>query len=495
MKKISCKKLLAMLLAVVCCAGMVSRPVQKPELTAEAATIAELEAQKAENDKKIKEYEQQLAQFQEDQKQERAYQAALQDKIDVIQSNMQILDTELETIKENLFNLTNDISAMEDTIAQQEEDIDEGLEEFKLRLRAMYMNGNDSLVSVLVGATDFYDLLSKYELISRVAKHDDELVKGLKSELEEYNRNLATLEAQKDQEQQVQAEKEAKQDEMKASMMDLQEAYAESAAEQERLALEQQKANASIEELEAQNDEAEKEIQELIRRAEEEARRKAEEEARRKAEEEAARKKAEEEAQRKAAEEAKRKAEEEAKKAAQSGSGGNATPSTPSAPSTPSTPSPPSTPTPAPEPEQPSYSSSSFGWPCPGYYYVSSGYGSRWGTTHKGIDIAQNSGAAVVASRSGSVIRAVSSCTHNYGKSSNCCGNGYGNHVIIMHDDGTYSTLYGHMASIVVSVGNYVNKGQTIGYVGSTGHSTGPHLHFEVRKNGTAVNPSSYLNY
>lgn len=477
--KLQSKKLLAVVMAAVCCFGAAYRPVQQPRLTAGAVTIAELEAQKAENDKKIKEYEAQLAQFKESQKQEAAYQAALQEKIDVLQSNMQILDTELETIKENLFNLTIDIANMEQTIAQQEESIDQGLEEFKLRLRAMYMNGNDSLVSVLVGATDFYDLLSKYELISRVAKHDDELVKGLKAELEAYNRNLETLEAQKAQEQQTQAEKEAKQDEMQASMVELQGAYAESAAEQQRLALEQEKANASIDELEALNDEAEKEIQELIRRAEEEARRKAEEEARRKAEEEAARKKAEEEARRKAEEDARKK---EQQQQPPTSSGGSTTTPTPA-------------PTEPPATTQPSYSDSAFGWPCPGYYYVSSGYGSRWGTTHKGIDIAQNSGAAVVASRSGSVIRAVSSCTHNYGKSSNCCGNGYGNHVIIMHDDGTYSTLYGHMSSISVSVGNYVNKGQTIGYVGSTGHSTGPHLHFEVRKNGTAVNPSGYLNY
>ena len=141
------------------------------------------------------------------------------------------------------------------------------------------------------------------------------------------------------------------------------------------------------------------------------------------------------------------------------------------------------------------YSDSSFGWPCPGHFYVSSTYGYRWGSLHKGIDISQNKGADVVASKSGKVIRAVSSCTHNYGKSSNCCGNGYGNHVIIMHDDGTYSTLYGHMERIVVSVGDSVKKGDTIGYVGSTGYSTGFHLHFEIRKNGTPIDPSGYLNY
>ena len=66
---------------------------------------------------------------------------------------------------------------------------------------------------------------------------------------------------------------------------------------------------------------------------------------------------------------------------------------------------------------------------------------------------------------------------------------------IFAYDDGTYSTLYGHMERIVVSVGDTVKKGDTIGYVGSTGYSTGFHLHFEIRKNGTPIDPSSYLNY
>ncbi len=492
MMKSNCRKLLAAVMAVICCMGAFSHPVQNREMTAEAVTIAELEAQKEENNKKIKEYEEKLSQFQADQKQEEAYQNALQNKIDTIQSNMQILDTELEEIKKNLYDLEVGISDMEDRIEKQEQDIDEGLEEFKLRLRAMYVNGNDSLASALVGATDFYDMLSKYELISRVAKHDDDLVNDLKQELADYDQNLRTLEAQQEQEKKTQAEKEAKQQEMKTSMVELQDAYAESAAEQERLAKEEELANASIDDLKEKNrlaDEAEKEIYEEIRRAEEAAKKKAEEE----------RKKAEEEAKKKAEEEAKKKAEEEANRQQQSTpsapdsnsssggdtSSGNSSGNSSSGSSTSGNDA----------SSQGSYSDSSFGWPCPGHYYISSTFGSRWGTMHKGIDIAQSKDSDVVASRSGSVIRAVNSCTHNYGKSSNCCGNGYGNHVIIMHDDGTYSTLYGHMSSIVVSVGDYVQKGQTIGYVGSTGYSTGPHLHFEVRKNGTAVDPSGYLNY
>lgn len=139
-------------------------------------------------------------------------------------------------------------------------------------------------------------------------------------------------------------------------------------------------------------------------------------------------------------------------------------------------------------------SSAGFTWPCPGFYTISSGYESRWGTFHGALDIAGgNDGAAVVASRGGTVVVAVSGCPHNYGKSSSCgCGGGYGNYVVIQHD-GTYSTLYGHMASLTVSVGDTVSQGQTIGYVGSTGFSTGAHLHFEVRVNGSKVNPADYL--
>ena len=141
------------------------------------------------------------------------------------------------------------------------------------------------------------------------------------------------------------------------------------------------------------------------------------------------------------------------------------------------------------------YNESQFAWPVPGFYYISTPYGSRWGSTHGGIDIAGGgiSGAPVVASRSGTVIYVSNGCSHNYGKSSSCgCGGGYGNYCIIEHD-GTYSTVYGHMASVNVSYGQQVNQGDVIGYVGSTGWSTGYHLHFEIRVNGSRVDPSGYL--
>ena len=117
--------------------------------------------------------------------------------------------------------------------------------------------------------------------------------------------------------------------------------------------------------------------------------------------------------------------------------------------------------------------------------YVSSEFGGRAnpfdgsGDYHPGIDIAENYGAPIYASASGYVQRA-----GWYG--------GYGNYVNISHDYG-YATAYGHMSSISVSSGDYVEKGQVIGYVGSTGYSTGPHLHFEVLLNGEQVNPRKLI--
>jgi murein DD-endopeptidase MepM/ murein hydrolase activator NlpD len=100
-------------------------------------------------------------------------------------------------------------------------------------------------------------------------------------------------------------------------------------------------------------------------------------------------------------------------------------------------------------------------------------------TLHSGIDIAASSGTTVVASRNGKVVSA------GYSGS-------YGNLIVISHGNGI-ETAYAHLSSINVRVGESVSQGQLIGKVGSTGRSTGPHLHFEVRVNGTAVNPSKYI--
>ena len=100
-------------------------------------------------------------------------------------------------------------------------------------------------------------------------------------------------------------------------------------------------------------------------------------------------------------------------------------------------------------------------------------------------------GAKVVACSEGVVFSAWNGCVHDYGKSYSCgCGGGYGNYVMIDHGDGKIS-IYGHLSDVTVSTGDTVVGGQLIGYVGSTGYSTGPHLHFETQYNGVRYDPLS----
>ena len=122
-------------------------------------------------------------------------------------------------------------------------------------------------------------------------------------------------------------------------------------------------------------------------------------------------------------------------------------------------------------------------WPISGE--VTSGFGWRnpplegGSELHQGMDIANSMGTPVVATADGEVVQSGAS-------------GGYGNVVQIDHGDGI-STIYGHNSRIIVNVGQSVRKGQVISYVGSTGISTGPHVHYEVRVNGTAVDPISFL--
>ena len=133
------------------------------------------------------------------------------------------------------------------------------------------------------------------------------------------------------------------------------------------------------------------------------------------------------------------------------------------------------------------YNGGIMAWPVPSCHTVSSGYGGRIHPTtgkykfHGGLDIPGSYGSAIVAANSGKVIWAGNR------------GDSYGNYVIIDHGGGV-STLYGHSSKVLVSTGQRVSRGQRIANVGSTGRSTGPHCHFEVRINGSRVNPTPYVN-
>ncbi len=135
------------------------------------------------------------------------------------------------------------------------------------------------------------------------------------------------------------------------------------------------------------------------------------------------------------------------------------------------------TPAPSAPVADPTPSSSGLVWPVSGP--VVSPFGMRWGRMHEGIDIGAASGTPIHAAAGGTVIYA------------GWLG-GYGNLVVIDHHN-SLATAYGHQSAIATGVGASVAQGQVIGYVGSTGHSFGPHLHFEVRVNGSPVDPLGYL--
>lgn len=120
---------------------------------------------------------------------------------------------------------------------------------------------------------------------------------------------------------------------------------------------------------------------------------------------------------------------------------------------------------------------SGFVWPVQGV--ITSGFGLRWGRMHEGVDIAAPTGTTIVAAAAGTVVIAGWS-------------GGYGNLVVVDHGGGL-ATAYAHQSAISVGVGQWVEQGQAVGAVGSTGHSTGPHLHLEVRIGGAPVDPLGYL--
>lgn len=133
-------------------------------------------------------------------------------------------------------------------------------------------------------------------------------------------------------------------------------------------------------------------------------------------------------------------------------------------------------------------------WPCPGFTYLTSTFEEwRGANNHGALDIAEGGiyGAKVVACADGVVFSANDICDHDYGKSESCgCGGGYGKYVMIDHGNGKIS-IYGHLSDVTVSIGDTVSAGQLIGHVGSTGFSTGAHLHFETRYNGVRYDPMS----
>jgi len=375
---------------------------------------------------------------------------ALEDQIDDNMTEMEkyiaqkdIIDQEVGLLNQQILNVNSQIASYGLLIADKQDELDIAqarLEELsaknKERIRAMEENGSLSYWSVLFKANSFADLLDRLNMIEEIAASD-------KRRLDEMNQ-AAELVAQAREELEVEK---AELETTKAELDVMQEDLAVKRAEADEVLV---KLNAKAEEYEKLVHEAEADEEALL--AEIAKKEKEYNEARAKEEEE------------------RRKQEEEDRKkqeAAQNGSSGNSSGNSSTGSSSPS-------------------SSATWKIPCK-YKKLTSPYGWRihpvYGDRrfHSGVDLAAAKGTPIYASRSGTVTAAT------YNKSS-------GYYVTINHGDG-FSSSYLHMTHYIVSNGQKVSQGDVIGYVGSTGVSTGDHLHFSIYYNGSSVNPANYLKF
>ncbi len=498
MKKRSAKRCIAYACAFALAATLLTDVSYKP-LAADTSRAA------AENESAIDAAEGELAALEQKQAELDEQINAAADNISDQQEKQKAISEQIDTVETTLHKLADSIEELEAQIAQTSEDIEQtqqqadgkkteimdGIDSYKKRLRAMYIAGNESYTDILVGASDFYDMLMKLELVKRVAGHDARAIDELVEMKTEYEAQLAELDEQKRELDERSAELEERRVKQQAQMVKLEELYSQSEENIQSLETDKETYEKNLAQVQAEQEQFEADLQKLY---EEQEKIKKQQEAERK-------KKEEEEKRRKEEEEERRKQEELANSSSQTDETAQTDNDSGSDTSS--------------ETEQPSYTEnttpnsggtdpnakygyvpkSRFTWPVPGFYHISYGVGWRWGAYHKGIDIYSPNirGANIVAADSGTVIVASNTCPHDYGKNYSCgCGGGYGNYCIIDHGDG-YWTLYGHSEHISVSVGQYVEKGTVLGTVGSTGYSTGPHTHFEVRIGGTAVDPTGYV--
>lgn len=388
----------------------------------------------------ISDLEQQLQQLeQENQK----YQKILDDtKSDIAEkeeyksalvSKVQVLDEKIAVTREKISSLNDDIKEKQDAYDKGLSEVEDQFDALANRLRILYMSGNATDLEIIFGAKDFSDLIDKMELVKSLANSDKELISEIQTKLDELSTKKKSLEADKKDLETQQASLKSDQDEFNKLISDNDEIL-------KNLYASNSEAQNSLESAALQSDEIEAKISQYYA--------------------------------------AQKAAAERAAQASQSSSSSGSSSSGSSSVIVPS--------------------GSGFAWPTPGFVSRSSEwFEDREVYNHGGIDIAGAGimGTPVVAAADGTVVATNSSCTHNWGKSYSCgCGGGYGNYVMISHAGGKM-TVYGHLTSLTVSSGQSVSRGQVIGYVGSTGNSTGPHLHYECRLNGVRYNPMSEYPY
>lgn len=429
------------ILCAMLCVCMISIPMAIPTTVSAEDSISDLEQQLQQLEQENQKYQKILDDTKSDIAEKEEYKSALVSKV-------QVLDEKIAVTREKISSLNDDIKEKQDAYDKGLSEAEDQFDALANRLRILYMSGNATDLEIIFGAKDFSDLIDKMELVKSLANSDKELISEIQTKLNELSTKKEALEADKKDLETQQASLKSDQDEFNKLISDNDEIL-------KNLYASNSEAQNSLESAALQSDEIEAKISQYYA--------------------------------------AQKAAAERAAQASQSSSGSSSSSSSSSSSGSSSSGSSSSGSSSVIVP-----SGSGFAWPTPGFVSLSSEwFEDREVYNHGGIDIAGAGimGTPVVAAADGTVVATNSSCTHNWGKSYSCgCGGGYGNYVMISHAGGKM-TVYGHLTSLTVSSGQSVSRGQVIGYVGSTGNSTGPHLHYECRLNGVRYNPMSEYPY
>ena len=392
------KKRTAAVFMAVCLLGAMPGAVWAAD-TADGleSSISDSETKKQELEQKNAELSQALEEAKQNAEDQEALHQAYQDKIDV-------LDQQIEEAYAQVSQLDEEINDLQSQISNREGSIEKNTELLQERIRAIYMAGETSTLDIILGAEDFSDFLDKASLLQTVTSHDVTLIETIQQQLSEIQEEKDEIEAKRTEAADKKTELDGQQEELtrllEENQVILEELYGVQQEAQDKV------------------DENDAELQAI-------------------------------------------EAQISAYYTPQQPAGGQS------------------------QSQTPNYSGGAFVWPAPGFYLLTSEWNEDRGSyNHGAIDIAGGGiyGTPVVAAADGTVVFS----------SAGGWGGGYGTYLMIDHGGGV-STLYAHMSGLAVSQGATVSAGQVIGYVGSTGDSSGPHLHFEVREYGTKVNPMNYF--
>ncbi len=350
-----------------------------------------------------------------------------------ITAQKDLITEDIDATEEKISSLNAEIAKLDAEIAAKDQEIKDTVKLFCDRMRANYMAGETSVLEIFTSSSDMSSFLNRLEMFKRVTESDQGLVNKLNKEIASIEKMQKELEEKKATLQKEKTELESKRSDLQATEDTLTENQNVIKEKTEEVEAKLNALNAQTKELKVSISEYNSEMSRLDNEIKE----------------------------------AIRKANQSSGGSHNGGSNAGSMNS--------------------------NVSASGWAWPMPyDGVYLTSYYGYRYHPLdgdwryHSGIDVSMSDayGKNIVATRAGTVI--LSSLESE-------SGTGYGNYIIIDHGDG-YTSLYGHCSALLVSQGQRVSRGQIIARVGSTGWSTGPHLHFEVRYNGETVDPLDYVN-